>query len=56
MEVYIRRSYRAYSLLSIDYEEGDGMDDGEGPNVAIWHFNRANTHSPPSTPLLGPDG
>ncbi len=32
-EVYVRRAYRAYSVLSIDYEEGDTLDDGEIPSV-----------------------
>jgi acetyl-CoA carboxylase/biotin carboxylase 1 len=49
-EVYIRRAYRAYSLLSIDYEEGDGLDDGEVPNVIIWRFNLGQSHTPPLTP------
>ncbi|KAG6377861.1 acetyl-CoA carboxylase [Boletus reticuloceps] len=32
-EVYVCRAYRAYSLLSIDYEEGDGPDDIELPSA-----------------------
>ncbi|KAG2157567.1 acetyl-CoA carboxylase [Suillus clintonianus] len=55
-EVYIRRAYRAYSLLSIDYEEGDGSDDGESPSAATWRFNLGQSHSPPSTPsVTAPD-
>ncbi|KAG1786029.1 acetyl-CoA carboxylase [Suillus plorans] len=55
-EVYIRRAYRAYSLLSIDYEEGDGSDDGELPSAATWRFNLGQSHSPPSTPsVTAPD-
>jgi len=49
-EVYIRRAYRAYTLLSIDYEEGDGLDDGEMPHVVTWRFNLGQSHSPPVTP------
>ena len=49
-EVYIRRAYKAYSLLSIDYEEGDTGDDGEVPSVVTWRFNLGHTHSPPDTP------
>ncbi|KJA28198.1 hypothetical protein HYPSUDRAFT_129635 [Hypholoma sublateritium FD-334 SS-4] len=49
-EVYIRRAYKAYSLLSIDYEEGDTVDDGEVPTVVTWRFNLGHTHSPPDTP------
>ncbi|TFY80056.1 hypothetical protein EWM64_g3963 [Hericium alpestre] len=51
-EVYVRRAYRAYSLLSIDYEEGDGTDDGETPSVVVWRFNLSQTRSPPSTPHI----
>lgn len=52
-EVYIRRAYRAYTLLSIDYEEGDALDHGEVPNIVTWRFNLGQSHSPPSTPRLG---
>lgn len=52
-EVYIRRAYKAYSLLSIDYEEGDTLDDGEVPHIVTWRFNLGQSHSPPSTPRLG---
>ncbi|KAF7370658.1 hypothetical protein MSAN_00698800 [Mycena sanguinolenta] len=52
-EVYIRRAYRVYTLLSIDYEEGDTMDDGEAPSVVTWRFSLGQSHSPPSTPRLG---
>jgi len=55
-DVYIRRSYRAYSLLSVDYEEGDGLDDGEEPNAVIWRFNLGQTREPPATPQIGLDG
>ncbi|KDQ51054.1 hypothetical protein JAAARDRAFT_140847 [Jaapia argillacea MUCL 33604] len=50
-EVYIRRAYRAYTLLSIDYEEGDNMGDGE-PTVVTWRFTLGKSHSPPSTPSI----
>ncbi|GBE86281.1 Acetyl-CoA carboxylase [Sparassis crispa] len=51
-EVYVRRAYKAYTLLSVDYEEGDGLDDGDGPNVVTWRFNLPQSHSPPTTPHL----
>ncbi|KIJ20620.1 hypothetical protein PAXINDRAFT_165527 [Paxillus involutus ATCC 200175] len=55
-EVYVRRAYRAYSLLSIDYEEGDGPDDGELPSAVTWRFNLGRSHSPPATPsVTAPD-
>ena len=52
LEVYVRRAYKAYTLLSVDYEEGDGMDDGDSPNVLTWRFNLGQSPSPPSTPRL----
>ncbi|KAK0238625.1 acetyl CoA carboxylase [Armillaria nabsnona] len=55
-EVYVRRAYRAYSVLSIDYEEGDTLDDGEIPSVLTWRFNIGQSHSPPSTPRIAAFG
>ena len=52
LEVYVRRAYKAYTLLSVDYEEGDGMDDGDAPTVITWRFNLGQSNSPPSTPRL----
>ena len=51
-DVYVRRAYRVYTLLSIDYEEGDNLEDGESPHAVIWRFKLAKVHDPPSTPLL----
>lgn len=51
-EVYVRRAYRAYTLLSIDYEEGDGTDDGEAASIVTWRFNLGQSRSPPQTPRL----
>ncbi|TFK39984.1 acetyl CoA carboxylase [Crucibulum laeve] len=51
-EVYVRRAYKAYTLLSVDYEEGDALDDGEIPNILSWRFNLGHSHSPPSTPRI----
>jgi len=51
-EVYIRRAYKAYTLLSIDYEDGDTLDDGEVPPVITWRFNLGQSPSPPDTPRL----
>ncbi|KAI0339517.1 hypothetical protein BDW22DRAFT_1361595 [Trametopsis cervina] len=48
LEVYIRRAYRAYSLLSIDYEE----EDDEMPSAVTWRFNLGQSRSPPATPTL----
>ncbi|CAL1715333.1 unnamed protein product [Somion occarium] len=53
LDVYVRRAYKAYSLLSVDFEEGDGLDDGDVPHVLSWRFNLGKSHSPPATPQLG---
>ncbi|KAG6914786.1 hypothetical protein DXG01_015335 [Tephrocybe rancida] len=51
-EVYICCTCQAYTLLSIDYEEGDTLDDGEAPSIVTWCFNLRQSHSPPSTPCM----
>ena len=51
LEVYVRRAYRAYSLLSIDYEESEA-DEGDAPNAVTWRFNLGQSRSPPSTPVI----
>ena len=56
LEVYVRRAYRAYTLMSIDDEEGDGMDDGDAPSVLTWRFTLGQTHSPPETPRMSTIG
>lgn len=48
LEVYVRRAYRAYALLSIDYEE---VDD-DAPSAVTWRFNLGQSRSPPATPAL----
>lgn len=52
LAVYVRRAYRAYTVLTIDYEEGDGLDDGDAPHVVIWRFKIGQSNSPPSTPRI----
>lgn len=52
LETYVRRSYRAYTVNYVDYEEGDGLDDGEAPNIVTWQFKLSQSRSPPSTPSL----
>lgn len=52
LAVYVRRAYRAYTLLTINFEEGDGMDDGDAPHIVTWDFKIGQSHSPPSTPRL----
>ncbi|PPQ91899.1 hypothetical protein CVT25_000706 [Psilocybe cyanescens] len=55
-EVHIRCAYKAYNLLSLDYEEGDTLDDGEVPTVVTWRFNLGHSHSPPDTPRIAAGG
>lgn len=52
LAVYVRRAYRAYTVLTIDYEEGDGLDDGDAPHVVTWRFRIGQSNSPPSTPRI----
>ncbi|TFK51885.1 acetyl CoA carboxylase [Heliocybe sulcata] len=53
LDVYVRRAYRAYNLLSLDYEEGDpDADDEDLPAAVTWRFNLGKSHSPPSTPRI----
>ncbi|KAF9515737.1 hypothetical protein BS47DRAFT_1371957 [Hydnum rufescens UP504] len=53
-EVYVRRAYRAYTLLSLDYEEGDGDEDGDLPSAVTWRFKLGQSSSPPVTPAITP--
>ncbi|KAJ3915986.1 acetyl-CoA carboxylase [Lentinula edodes] len=55
-EVYIRRAYKGNTLLSIDYEEGDELDDGDSPSIVTWRFNLGQSHSPPPTPRISLSG
>ncbi|KAI5120256.1 hypothetical protein M0805_004592 [Coniferiporia weirii] len=52
LEVYVRRAYKAYTLLSVDYEEGDGLDDGDAPYAVTWRFKLGQSYAPPTTPTL----
>ncbi|QRV88074.1 acetyl-CoA carboxylase [Ceratobasidium sp. AG-Ba] len=52
MDVYVRRAYRAYNLISVGYEEGDDHDDGDAPNIVMWRFKLGQSSSPPPTPCF----
>ncbi|EJU03511.1 acetyl CoA carboxylase [Dacryopinax primogenitus] len=52
LEVYIRRAYRAYEIMSVSYEEGDNLDDGDAPNAVTWRFRVGRSYSPPTTPRV----
>lgn len=32
LEIYVRRTCRASTLLGIDHKEGDGLEDGDAPH------------------------
>ncbi|KAG8961417.1 acetyl-coenzyme-A carboxylase [Tulasnella sp. 419] len=51
LEVYVRRAYRAYSLLSLDHEEADDVDD-EPIQAVTWRFKLGVSSEAPSTPRL----
>jgi acetyl-CoA carboxylase/biotin carboxylase 1 len=51
LEVYVRRAYRAYNLIGVDYEEGDSAE-GE-PLALTWTFKMQKAGSPPPTPRTG---
>lgn len=48
LEVYVRRAYKAYNLLNVDYQERDAAD--EEPLAIQWSFQVQQTTSPPPTP------
>ncbi|OCB90590.1 acetyl CoA carboxylase [Sanghuangporus baumii] len=52
LEVYVRRAYKAYTLLSVDYEEGDGLDDGDSPHAVTWRFKLGQSYGAPTTPTF----
>ena len=52
LEVYVRRAYKAYTLLSVDYVEGDGLDDGDDPHAVTWRFKLGQSYAAPTTPTL----
>lgn len=54
LECYVRRAYRAYKLESIDYQEGDALD--EELRSLTWSFRMSANEAPvPPTPRLPTD-
>jgi hypothetical protein len=56
--MYVRRVYRPYTPLSINYEEGDGTDDGEallslpGSSIPGWcNITQVGAHARPTDSL-----
>lgn len=52
LEVYVRRAYRAYSILSLDYDEGDDVGELDAFQAVTWRFKLGQSRSPPQTPRL----
>ncbi|KAG8990813.1 acetyl-coenzyme-A carboxylase, partial [Tulasnella sp. 427] len=52
LEVYVRRAYRAYSILSLDHDEGDDVGDHEPFQAVTWRFKLGQSRSAPQTPRL----
>ena len=52
LECYVRRAYRAYNMLSVEYIEADPVDDE--PMALSWSFRLAKTgmSTPAATPRL----
>lgn len=48
LETYVRRAYKAYQVLGMDYQEQDLADDE--PLAISWSFRLTQTASPPPTP------
>ncbi|OCF39572.1 acetyl-CoA carboxylase/biotin carboxylase [Kwoniella heveanensis CBS 569] len=48
LEVYVRRAYRVYNVMHLDYEEGQN---GE-PHIITWRFKLGAPQSEPVTPRV----
>jgi acetyl-CoA carboxylase/biotin carboxylase 1 len=52
LEVYVRRAYRVYNVMHLDYEAGDSVSGGD-PHVVTWRFKLGHTPSgEPMTPRV----
>lgn len=49
LEVYVRRAYRAYNVMHLDYEAGQK---GGDPHVVTWRFKLGGHASEPMTPRV----
>ncbi|KAJ9106305.1 hypothetical protein QFC21_001450 [Naganishia friedmannii] len=47
LEVYVRRAYRAYNVMHLDYEAGDSA---VSPHIVTWRFKLSQNSSEPMTP------
>jgi acetyl-CoA carboxylase/biotin carboxylase 1 len=44
LEVYVRRAYRVYNVMHLDYEAGESQQGGD-PHVVTWRFKLGHTSS-----------
>lgn len=49
LEVYIRRAYRVYNVMHLDYEAGQ---QGGEPHLITWRFKMGNPSAEPNTPRV----
>jgi len=47
--VYVRRAYRVYNLMHLDYEEGK---QGGDPHIVTWRFKMSGQTAEPNTPRV----
>lgn len=47
LEVYVRRAYRAYNVMHLDYEAGDSVS---SPHIVTWRFKLSQHSTEPMTP------
>ena len=49
LEVYVRRAYRVYNVMHLDYEAGQK---GGEPHIITWRFKLGSTSPEPVTPRI----
>ena len=49
LEVYVRRAYRVYNVMHLDYEAGQR---GGEPHIITWRFKLGSTSTEPVTPRI----
>ncbi|TYJ57681.1 hypothetical protein B9479_001535 [Cryptococcus floricola] len=49
LEVYVRRAYRVYNVLNLDYEPGEK---GGDPHIVTWRFKLGGNQDEPRTPRV----
>ncbi|EIW67071.1 hypothetical protein TREMEDRAFT_40657 [Tremella mesenterica DSM 1558] len=49
LEVYVRRAYRVYNVINLDYEAGQ---QGKSPHIVTWRFKLSSPSAEPVTPRV----